>query len=140
MAEGAPSDATHQGAQGGDLAETFLRYVRGCPHVLQSVRAFIDERAPAFAGLATSEEHKLEYHDIHLEYLALLQGHMEAFLKFKGASEEEFLEALGRARDEGAEEWQPFKMLLNKTDYLPFARMMQVHAVGIGPQGAAPPP
>ena len=92
----------------------------------------------SFADLATSPEHRLEYTEIHQQFLELLEGHVSAFLKFKNANEEEFLEALKGVQDRSEEEWKPFRMRLEKTDYQIFAKQMQVLAVGMGP--VAPPP
>mmetsp|Transcript_103921 Transcript_103921/g.324810 ORF Transcript_103921/g.324810 Transcript_103921/m.324810 type:complete len:141 (-) Transcript_103921:132-554(-) len=136
--EAPPMNAAHQSAKEMGLARGFLSYVQHCPHIMQSVKAFMAEHAAAFADLGETDEHKLEYTEIHRRYLDLLDSHVAAFLKFQGATEEDFLQALASAQEGDEQEWRPFKALLNKTDYYTFAKMMQVQANGVGPRG--PPP
>eukprot|EP00927_Polykrikos_kofoidii_P003462 TRINITY_DN11379_c0_g1_i2.p1 TRINITY_DN11379_c0_g1~~TRINITY_DN11379_c0_g1_i2.p1 ORF type:complete len:159 (-),score=38.98 TRINITY_DN11379_c0_g1_i2:78-503(-) len=130
--------AGHEEAQSADLATAFMMFVRRCPGVTRSIQEFVVENAPAFASLGESDEHSHEHQAIFQRYIALLDGHVESFLKFKGASEEEFMQTLVQVRDSGEVEWRPFKALLDKADYYTFAKMMQIQANGIGPQGGAP--
>mmetsp|Transcript_90994 Transcript_90994/g.257062 ORF Transcript_90994/g.257062 Transcript_90994/m.257062 type:complete len:143 (-) Transcript_90994:59-487(-) len=133
-----PADAAHREARANDLAPSFLEFVRRCPHVMQSIQAFVAENAAAFATLAVDDEHRLEFTDIHQRYLDLIEGHVNAFLQFYGASADDFLAALSCVQSIDAQEWKPFQALLDKTDYYNFAKMMQIQAVGVGPQGPSP--
>ncbi|CAE8650581.1 unnamed protein product, partial [Polarella glacialis] len=115
-------------AQSMDLASAFLMYVRKCPHVMMSVKAFVAENCQSFAALGDCEEHKLEFTEVHQGFIALLDQRVEAFLRSQGASEEDFHAALVALQGGGAEEWKPFKTLIDKTDYHTFAKMMQIQA------------
>mmetsp|Transcript_64968 Transcript_64968/g.152034 ORF Transcript_64968/g.152034 Transcript_64968/m.152034 type:complete len:136 (-) Transcript_64968:20-427(-) len=128
----------HEEARALELSAAFLQYVKKCPHVMESVQAFIAEHCMQFAELANCDEHKLEYTVVHHDFISLLDGHVEAFLRFQGASEADFLAALASVQETGHAEWRPFKSLLDKTDYHAFAKMMQIQANGVGPR--APPP
>mmetsp|Transcript_50744 Transcript_50744/g.94858 ORF Transcript_50744/g.94858 Transcript_50744/m.94858 type:complete len:137 (-) Transcript_50744:52-462(-) len=130
----ADADTAHEEARSLDLSKSFLEYVRRCPHVMESVKAFIAEHCMHFAELADCEEHKLEYTLVHKEFIALLERHVEAFLHFQHASEPDFLAALAIIQESGGPEWKPFKALLDKTDYYAFAKMMQIQANGVGPR------
>eukprot|EP00416_Gambierdiscus_australes_P036517 CAMPEP_0171100804 /NCGR_PEP_ID=MMETSP0766_2-20121228/53176_1 /TAXON_ID=439317 /ORGANISM="Gambierdiscus australes, Strain CAWD 149" /LENGTH=138 /DNA_ID=CAMNT_0011560693 /DNA_START=32 /DNA_END=448 /DNA_ORIENTATION=+ len=132
------AEAAHNEAQSMAVGPAFLAYVHRCPHILASVRDFVTEHAAAFAELGDSDEHKLEYTDIHRRFLELLDGHVQAFLELQGASEEDLLAALASVQEAGGDEWKPFKVLLDKTDYYTFAKMMQVRANGVGPRGGPP--
>merc|ERR1712023_338878 len=113
-------------------------YVQRCPHVMESIHSFVVTYAPHFSQLGVTDEHRLEYTEIHRQYLALLDGHVQQFLQFQGAAEEDFIAALAQVQENGEQEWKPFKALLDKTDYYTFAKMMQVAANGMGVQGGPP--
>eukprot|EP00420_Gonyaulax_spinifera_P014517 CAMPEP_0197900962 /NCGR_PEP_ID=MMETSP1439-20131203/50376_1 /TAXON_ID=66791 /ORGANISM="Gonyaulax spinifera, Strain CCMP409" /LENGTH=140 /DNA_ID=CAMNT_0043521905 /DNA_START=47 /DNA_END=469 /DNA_ORIENTATION=+ len=138
MACAAPEDATHQGVKEMDPAAGFLAFVRGCPHVMASVKAFVQQNAPAFSQLGETDEHKLEYTEIHRRYVELLEGHVHSFVQVQGCTEQELMASIEACKDRGDEEWKYFRTLLNRVDYYTFAKMMQVEANGVGPRG--PPP
>ena len=92
---------------------------------------FLSEKAGAFDdAVRTGEEkegeleHKLEYKEIHEQYLKLFEGHLEGFLEKEGVSTEAFYKECADLQETGAGKSWFVDMLLSAMDYKYFFGLM----------------
>eukprot|EP01065_Artemidia_motanka_P036043 TRINITY_DN43943_c0_g1_i1.p1 TRINITY_DN43943_c0_g1~~TRINITY_DN43943_c0_g1_i1.p1 ORF type:complete len:162 (+),score=68.84 TRINITY_DN43943_c0_g1_i1:45-488(+) len=101
------------------IAQTF---VRDCPHVTAALNEYEQKHCDKFARHTETAEHKLEYTDVHRDYLALIEKLLSMLVSHAGASEEDFAKALSLASQEDLE---AFGVLLDRSDYVSFAEHMR---------------
>ncbi len=63
-----------------DVAAGFMVFVRTNPEVDSKTKEFFAEHADNFADFGESDEHKHEYQEIYLKYVALVEGFMAEYL------------------------------------------------------------
>lgn len=117
--------------QSGELLRMFLAHMRQHPEIHKQVRDFQLQNRSRFIGVeeqVAAGEHRLEWSALHRQFVEIIEGFMKDFIRESNCNEQEFVNAMDQCRKGCSSEFPPFAALMDVTDYLVFARMMQQNA------------
>lgn len=88
--------------------------------------AFAAQHAHKFKPLTADDEHPLHYQELYLQFEAVLEHSLEAFLREHGATVTQLVQAATRAKERG-DQLRCIDVLLASSDYPAFLELMLDH-------------
>jgi len=124
LAPPAPTTAPVAGEVLSGLPGAFMTYLRQKPEILDSIRDFQTQNRNFFAGEA-GQEYPLEATTAYNTFIAMVDGHLNAFLEQNGATPEMFADGLLALKNSDDPHWVPFDLLLRKVDFPVLADLLR---------------
>ena len=119
------------------IVQAVAEYVYGCDDFGDTFEAWVDEHCAEYDLEAPAGEHRLRYTELHTQYQALFERHVEDFIACRGCTVLDFYGALRAATedDPDSEEAQFAQILGHLVDYDVFIRVMREAAIASAGRG-----